>query len=124
MLTTHNRILETQIPQQATSSPATLGKLSSKPEPGPQEQCNYVTLKGGLEDYKGMDLEEGREVSIVERKEKNDKGEPITFREKGSFRFLKSLSLYLLIATVYFLFNFALSSFPHHLFIKWAEAVD
>jgi len=34
-----------------------------------------------------MALEDGREVIMVESKEKNDEGEPVTFREKDSFMF-------------------------------------
>ncbi|KXT89324.1 hypothetical protein SPADD19_00319 [Streptococcus parasanguinis] len=36
----------------------------------------------------------------------------------------KFFTLYLLIVAVYFLFNFALSSFSHHLSKKWAKAID
>ena len=32
-----------------------------------------------------MTLKEGREVIMAESKEKNDEGEPITFREKHNF---------------------------------------
>ena len=48
-------------------------------------------MKEGVEDF-----EEGREVSMAESKEKNDEGEPIIFREKGSFEFPKVFPLKLL----------------------------
>ena len=62
MLITYNKMLEAQIVQQATSSSTPSGRLPSKPEPNSREQCNYIILKRGLENSKGMELEEGRLV--------------------------------------------------------------
>jgi len=42
-------------------------------------------LKQGVEDPEDITLEEGREVIMVESKERNDGGEPITFIENDSF---------------------------------------
>jgi len=42
VLTTHNKMLEAQIAQQATSSSTPPGRLLSKPEPNPCEQRNCV----------------------------------------------------------------------------------
>ena len=49
-ITTHNRILETQISQQASSSNAKpLGKLPSQPEYVQQESCQAITLRSDKE---------------------------------------------------------------------------
>jgi len=82
VLITHNKMLKAQIIQQATSSSTLLGRLPSKPESNPCEQCNCVTLKEGVEDSEDMTLEKGKEVTMAGSKEKNEEGEPITFREK------------------------------------------
>jgi len=52
LLTTHNKMLETQIAQQANSSTTPLGRLPSKPKQNPREQCNAIVLRSGtkLED--------------------------------------------------------------------------
>ena len=42
-------------------------------------------MKQGVEDLDDITLEEGREVIMVESKERNDGGEPITFIENDSF---------------------------------------
>jgi len=93
VLTTHNKMLKDQIAQQVTPSSTPPGKLLSKPKSNPHKQCNGVTLKKRVEDFEDMTLEEGREVIMVESKEKNDEGEPITFREKDSFESRKSFPL-------------------------------
>ena len=85
MLTTHNKVLEAQIAQQATSSSTHMRRLPSKPESDAHEHCNYVTLKEGVEDPEDMPLEEGKEVIMAEIKERNDGGKPITFIEDDSF---------------------------------------
>ena len=56
VLTTHNKVLETQIAQQATSSSTPLGKFPSKNEVSPGEQYNAMILRGGkqLEGPKGI----------------------------------------------------------------------
>ena len=49
-LATHNRILETQIAQQASSSNTKpLGKLPSQPEYVQKESCQVITLRSGKE---------------------------------------------------------------------------
>jgi len=47
LLTTHNKMLETQIAQQASSSITPPGRLPSKPEQNPMEQCNAIMLRSG-----------------------------------------------------------------------------
>ena len=49
LLTTHNKMLETQIAQQASSSSTPPGRLPSKPEQNPREQCNAIVLRSGKE---------------------------------------------------------------------------
>jgi len=44
VLSTHNKMLKAQIAQQANSSSITLGRLPSKSEPNPREQCNTIFL--------------------------------------------------------------------------------
>ncbi|KAJ9173880.1 hypothetical protein P3X46_016972 [Hevea brasiliensis] len=46
-LATHNKMLENQIVQQASSSSKAAGKLPSQPEMNPREHCKAVTLKSG-----------------------------------------------------------------------------
>jgi len=46
-------------------------------------------LKEGVEDPEDIVVEGVREVIMDEIKEKNDDGEPITFRENGSFKISK-----------------------------------
>ena len=46
MLTTHNKILETQISQQASFLAMPSDRLPNKPEPNPREQCNTMILRG------------------------------------------------------------------------------
>jgi len=58
--------------------------LSSKPESNAREHCNCITLKEGNEDLRepeDIPLKEGREIIMVESKERNDGGKPITFTE-------------------------------------------
>ena len=59
-LTTHNKMLEAQIAQQASSSSIPLGRLLSKPDPNPREQNNAMILRGGkqLEGPKGVSSDE------------------------------------------------------------------
>ena len=42
MLTTHNKILESHIAQQASSSSPPLARLPSKPKRNPREHCNLL----------------------------------------------------------------------------------
>ena len=47
LLTTHNKMLETQIAQEASSSTTPLDGLPSKPEQNPREQYNAIALRSG-----------------------------------------------------------------------------
>jgi len=55
VLSTHNKMLEAQIAQQASSSFTPPERLPSKSEPNPREHCNAMILRGGkqLEGPKG-----------------------------------------------------------------------
>jgi len=66
---THNKMLESQIAQQANSSATPPGRLSSKRKPNPREQCNAIVLRSGtqLKGSKGASVE-------GESKKENDKG--------------------------------------------------
>ena len=68
LLTTHNKLLETQIAHQASSSSTPPGR-PSKPEQNPREQCNAIVLRSGtkLEGPKGTSVE-------VESEKDKDKG--------------------------------------------------
>ena len=88
-LATHNRILETQIAQQAsTSNTKPLGKLPSQPEYVQKESCQAITLRSGKEveedtnkkkrvvvvdDDDGVEVEEV-DVSTKQNNEKERKG--------------------------------------------------
>jgi len=48
LLTTHNKMPETQIAQQANSSTTPPGRLPSKSEQNPREQCNAIVLRSGI----------------------------------------------------------------------------
>jgi len=63
LLTTHNKMLETQIAQQASSSSTPPGRLPSKPKQNPREQCNAIVLRSGtkLEGPKSTTVEVGSE---------------------------------------------------------------
>jgi len=69
LLTTHNKMLEIQIAQQANSSTTSPSRLQSKPEQNLREQCNAIVLRSGtqLEGPKGGNVE-------VESEKENDKG--------------------------------------------------
>ena len=58
VLTSHNKMLVAQIAQQGTSSSTPPGRLPSKPNSNPHEQCNYVTLKEGVADFEDITIEE------------------------------------------------------------------
>ena len=45
LLTTHNKMLETQIAQQTNSTTTPPRRLTSKPKENPREQCNVIMLK-------------------------------------------------------------------------------
>jgi len=49
LLTTHNKMLETQIAQQAISSITPPGRLPCKPELNPRKQCNAIVLRSGMQ---------------------------------------------------------------------------
>ena len=61
MLITHNKMLETQIAQQANSSTTPPGRLPSKLEQNPREQHNAIVLRSGtqIEGHKGVSDEVG-----------------------------------------------------------------
>ena len=85
--TTHNKILEAQIAQQASFSSTPLGRLPSKPERNPHRHYNYVTLKEEVEDFtdpENVPIEEGREIIMVESKERNNSDKAATFIENES----------------------------------------
>jgi len=69
LLTTHNKMLETQIAQQANSSTTPSSTLPSKPKQNSREQCNCIVLRSStqLEDPKGISDEVGSQ-------ERQDKG--------------------------------------------------
>ena len=72
-IATHNRILETQIAQQAFSSIAKpLGKLPSQPEYAQKETCQAITLRSGKEaegssSKKKIIVDDNEEVGVKER---------------------------------------------------------
>jgi len=87
MCLTHNKMLETQIAQQASLSFIPPDRLPSKSESNPHEHCYCVTLKDGVEDSidpEDTPSEEGREINMVESKEINDGGKDATFIENES----------------------------------------
>ena len=47
-MTTHNKMLETQIAHQASSSSIPLGRLPSKPKQNPRQQCNAIMRRSGI----------------------------------------------------------------------------
>jgi len=77
-------VLTTYNTQKVTFSSAPPGKLPIKLGLYPPEQCNYVILKGGLEDSKGVEVEESGEVNRAVREEKSDDLEAIAFGKKNS----------------------------------------
>jgi len=70
-------MLETQIAQQASSFTIPLGRLLSKPEQNPREQCNTIVLRSGtlLEGPKGS-------VEVKSEKEKDKGATPLPSRSK------------------------------------------
>jgi len=87
MLTSHNKMLDAQIAQEASFSSRPPDRLPSKPESNLREHCNRVTLKDGLEDPidpEDSPFGEGREKNIVKIKERNDGGKAVTLTENES----------------------------------------
>jgi len=79
--------LEAQIAQQASFSSIPPDRLPSKPEPNPRGHSNCVTLKEKVEESINLEdipIEEGREIIVVESKERNDGGKATTFIENES----------------------------------------
>ncbi|CAM8889939.1 unnamed protein product [Rhodiola kirilowii] len=74
-LVTQNRMLETQVAQQANSATREHGKLPSKPEHNPRESVNAITLRSGkhLEMISAQDTRAGAEKSA--RNSALDEGE-------------------------------------------------
>ncbi len=46
-MATHNKMLKSQIAQQANTLSKAIGKLPNQPEINPKEQCKAVTLSSG-----------------------------------------------------------------------------
>jgi len=89
VLTTHNRMLETQIAQKVAFSSAPLDRLPSTPEPSPREHCNCVTMKEDgedLTDSEEVPKEKGREITMAGSKESNYGGKTVTFVENDSIQ--------------------------------------
>ncbi|XP_057999326.1 uncharacterized protein LOC131178386 [Hevea brasiliensis] len=74
-LTTHNKLLENQIAQQASSSSKTAGKLPSQSEMNPREHCKAVTLRSRriLEQSKEELTERTSDKSENQTEEKKEK---------------------------------------------------
>jgi len=84
MLPSHKKMLEAQIAQQASFPSTPSDRPPSKPEPSPHEHCNRVNLKKEVEDFtdpKDIPIEKGREIIMVESKDRNDGGKAATFIE-------------------------------------------
>ena len=60
ILTTHNKMLESQISQPDISSLAPQGRLSSEPVPNPREHCNCIVLRSG----KQLDSPKGAKIGV------------------------------------------------------------
>jgi len=89
VLTTHNRMLETQMVQKAVFSSAPLDRLSSKPETNPCEHCNYVTMKEDEENLTNSEevpKEEDREITMAGSNESNYSGKTATFVDNDSIQ--------------------------------------
>ena len=89
MLTTHNKMLEAQITQQASFSSIPPNRLPTKPESNPREHCNCVTLQDRVEDPINPEdalFEKGRDINMAESKERNDSGKAATFIVNESSR--------------------------------------
>ncbi|KAJ9189474.1 hypothetical protein P3X46_000762, partial [Hevea brasiliensis] len=74
---THNRMLENQIAQQASSSSAkSFGKLPSQPE-NPREQCQAITLRSGkvINDEKSENSEKRENEKNTDESEKQESAE-------------------------------------------------
>jgi len=90
VLTTHDRMLEAQIVQEATFSSTLSDKLPSKPEPNPREHCNYVTVKEEIEvltDLEEVPMEGGRKIIMGRSKERNNGGKTVAFEENNTVEF-------------------------------------
>jgi len=69
LLTTDNKILEIQIAQQASFSFTRSGRLLTKPESNPRENCNAIVVRSG----KQLEGPKGGSIG-VESQKKNDNG--------------------------------------------------
>ena len=88
LLATHNKMLETQIAQQANVSTIPPGRLPSKPKQNPREQCNAIMLRSGTQreahkgvsDKAGSQKEQGKGVAPLpnesEPQEKRESEKP------------------------------------------------
>ena len=71
VLTTHNKMLEAQIAQQATSLSTPLGTFPSKNELSLREHCNAMNLRGGKqhEAAEGISIDETLNEDVIVEKE-------------------------------------------------------
>jgi len=69
-LTTHNKMLETQIAQQVSSSSTLPGRLPSKPEQNPRKQCNAIVPRSGKE----LESPKGTSEIEVKKEKQMEKG--------------------------------------------------
>ncbi len=67
-LATHNKMLENQIIQQASSSSKVTGKLLSLPEMNPKEHCKAVTLRNS----RTLEEQQSEEKSIEKTSDESD----------------------------------------------------
>jgi len=80
-------MLEAQIAQEVSSSFKCPSRLPSELESNPCDHCNCVTFKEAVEDPSNpadIQFEKGSKIIMVESKETNDGGKPMTFLENES----------------------------------------
>ncbi|CAM8957939.1 unnamed protein product [Rhodiola kirilowii] len=70
---THNKMLESQIAQQAEASTRAPGKLPARPEQGNREHCNAVTLRSGQASAEIEELDEEVHNPQVEKESELEK---------------------------------------------------
>ena len=89
LLTTHNKMLESQIPQQANSSTTSPSRLPRKPKPNPRDQCN-VQLEGPRCATVGVESQKEHDKGVTSLPSEN---EPQDQRESERPKELKTLSV-------------------------------
>jgi len=94
LLISHNKMIETQIAQQASSLTTPPGRLPNKPEQNPREQCNATVLRSGTQlkgpkgvsDEIGSEREEEKGVApLPNRSEPQEKRENEKEKESKTF---------------------------------------